>query len=399
MKEGWEIKELQDCLSYIKNGANIKQTKGASGIPITRIETLSGGQFHRDKLGYADVYELGKFAPYVLDDADILMSHINSKAYIGRSVIYHKQGDEQIIHGMNLLRLKFFPDMINPEFANYYFKCTFFLSEVAKIRKDAVNQSSMAISDLKRIAIPVPPLSEQQHIVEELDLLSSIIEKKKAQLNELDNLAQSLFYEMFGDPITNDKGWEVMTLEAISHLITDGSHYSPKDDAKGVIPMLSVKDMRQTHFSYGTCKWIGKVEYNKLVANGCKPLKDDVLIAKDGSFFKYIFVLTQEREQAILSSIAILRPKVSLVNPHYVARYLSTKEIFSKVEREYLTGTAIKRVILKGIRKMPIILPPLSLQQQFASKIEAIEHQKELIKQSIKEVETLFNSRMDYYFN
>lgn len=240
MKEGWEIKELQDCLSYIKNGANIKQTKGASGIPITRIETLSGGQFHRDKLGYADVYELGKFAPYVLDDADILMSHINSKAYIGRSVIYHKQGDEQIIHGMNLLRLKFFPDMINPEFANYYFKCTFFLSEVAKIRKDAVNQSSMAISDLKRIAIPVPPLSEQQHIVEELDLLSSIIEKKKAQLNELDNLAQSLFYEMFGDPITNEKGWEVKKLKDVSTLLNGRAYKQDELLSEGKYKVLRV---------------------------------------------------------------------------------------------------------------------------------------------------------------
>lgn len=59
-----------------------------------------------------------------------------------------------------------------------------------------------------RLPIPTPPLSEQQRIVEELDLLSSIIEKKKAQLKELDSLAQSIFYDMFGDPVTNEKGWE-----------------------------------------------------------------------------------------------------------------------------------------------------------------------------------------------
>ncbi len=163
--------------------------------------------------------------------------------------------------------------------------------------------------------------------------------------------------------------------------------------------MLSVKDMQQTRFSYDACKWIGQEEYAKLLANGCKPLKNDVLIAKDGSFFKYIFVLTEEREQAILSSIAILRPKTSVVNPRFVSGYLSTAEVFSKVEREYLTGTAIKRVILKGIRRMPIILPPLSLQNEFAQKVEAIEKQKELVKRSIVETETLFNSRMDFWFN
>ena len=290
MKEGWEIKELQDCLSYIKNGANIKQTKGASGIPITRIETLSGGQFHRDKLGYADVYELGKFAPYVLDDADILMSHINSKAYIGRSVIYHKQGDEQIIHGMNLLRLKFFPDMINPEFANYYFKCTFFLSEVAKIRKDAVNQSSMAISDLKRIAIPVPPLSEQQHIVEELDLLSSIIEKKKAQIKELDNLAQSLFYEMFGDPITNEKGWSYKKLNTLidENVITyhlDGNHGGdyPRSEEfvdEGV-PYIGANSLNNGFVNFSMAKYLPKERAAKLKKG--LAINGDVLFAHNAN--------------------------------------------------------------------------------------------------------------------
>lgn len=246
--------------------------------------------------------------------------------------------------------------------------------------------------------IPVPALTEQERIVAELDLLQGIIDKQKAQLKELDTLAHSIFYDMFGDPIANEKGWEVKTLEGISTLITDGSHYSPQNDEHGDIPMLSVKDMRQTRFSYDTCKWIGREEYAKLLANGCKPLKNDVLIAKDGSFFKYIFVLLEEREQAILSSIAILRPKTSLVDPLFVSEYLSTEEVFSKVEREYLTGTAIKRVILKGIRRLPIILPPLPLQQAFATKIEAIERQKASINASIAETQKLFDYTMDKYF-
>ena len=384
MKEGWEIKELQDCLSYIKNGANIKQTKGASGIPITRIETLSGGQFHRDKLGYADVYELGKFAPYVLDDADILMSHINSKAYIGRSVIYHKQGDEQIIHGMNLLRLKFFPDMINPEFANYYFKCTFFLSEVAKIRKDAVNQSSMAISDLKRIAIPVPPLSEQQHIVEELDLLSSIIEKKKAQLNELDNLAQSLFYEMFGDPITNEKGWEVKKLKDVSTLLNGSAYKQDELLSEGKYKVLRVGNFfTNSSYYYSDLE----LEDNKYCDNG------DLLFAWSASFGAFIW----HGEKVIYH--------------YHIWKVLFDDKVLNKIYYQYLLNTMTKsfmndvhgigmvHLTKVGMEQYMLPVPPLALQQQFASKIEAIEQQKELIKKSIKEVETLFNSRMDYYFN
>ena len=389
MKEGWEIKELQDCLSYIKNGANIKQTKGASGIPITRIETLSGGQFHRDKLGYADVFELGKFAPYVLDDADILMSHINSKAYIGRSVIYHKQDNEQIIHGMNLLRLKFFPDAINPEFANYYFKCDFFLGEVAKIRKDAVNQSSMAISDLKKISIPVPPLSEQQHIVEELDLLSSIIEKKKTQLNELDNMAQSLFYEMFGDPISNEKGWEVKKLGEICN-------YSKTRIGS---EELSIKNYVGVENLLQKCE--GKIDAVK-VPEGISLTEyiiGDVLIGNIRPYLKKIW-LASYRGGCNGDVLVIRRLPVyqNTVNPIYLFKCLSDNAFFD-YDMQFSKGEKMPRGDKKEILKYPILMPPTDLQNQFSSKVEAVEHQKELIKQSIKEVETLFNSRMDYYFN
>ena len=393
MKEGWEIKELQDCLSYIKNGANIKQTKGASGIPITRIETLSGGQFHRDKLGYADVYELGKFAPYVLDDADILMSHINSKAYIGRSVIYHKQGDEQIIHGMNLLRLKFFPDMINPEFANYYFKCTFFLSEVAKIRKDAVNQSSMAISDLKRIAIPVPPLSEQQHIVEELDLLSSIIEKKKAQLNELDNLAQSLFYEMFGDPITNEKGWELSSLKQIGELGRGVSKHRPRNAPEllgGDMPLIQTGDVSNADMYIRTYN----STYSDIGVAQSKIWKSGTLCITIAATIGKCSIL--EFDACFPDSVVGFTVNMNVCNNEYV--YFIFSRLQSILE-ENAPAVAQKNINLKVLNNLEIPLPPLDLQIQFAEKVKNIEHQKELIKKSIKEVETLFNSRMDYYFN
>ena len=78
-----------------------------------------------------------------------------------------------------------------------------------------VAQPVLSASTLSEISIPIPPLSEQEHIVSELDLLSGIIEKKKAQLKELDNLAQSIFYDMFGDPVTNEKGWEVKKLKEV----------------------------------------------------------------------------------------------------------------------------------------------------------------------------------------
>ena len=122
MKQGWEIKKLSDCFESIKNGANIKQERGAIGIPITRIETLSGGVFNRDRLGYANILSTEKYTSYILDDGDLLLSHINSKTYIGRTVVYNKLENEEIIHGMNLLRLKVIRKILSPYYAYYCFK-------------------------------------------------------------------------------------------------------------------------------------------------------------------------------------------------------------------------------------------------------------------------------------
>ncbi|MBR3090369.1 MAG: restriction endonuclease subunit S [Bacteroidetes bacterium] len=188
-EKGWEVKKLGDCLSYIKNGANIKQTKGAIGIPVTRIETLAGGIFNRDRLGYANIFSTEKYIQNILNDGDILMSHINSKAYIGRSVLYKRQNDEQIIHGINLLRLKSNPSIIISTYLNIIFQTNYFRNNVAKIRKDAVNQSSMTISDLIKISIPIPPLLLQQSFAEKVEA----IEKQKMLIQQSINETQTLF--------------------------------------------------------------------------------------------------------------------------------------------------------------------------------------------------------------
>lgn len=179
-EKGWEVKKLGDCFSYIKNGANIKQTKDVDGFPITRIETLAGGIFNRDRMGYAGIYDLSKYSAYVLESRDLLMSHINSKTYIGRTVEYKRNNDETIIHGMNLLRLKAIHDIIDSTFFVYYTKSGDFKSKIARIRKDAVNQSSFAISDLKRLNIPLPPLPLQHLFAQRIEQ----IEHQKAEVQK-----------------------------------------------------------------------------------------------------------------------------------------------------------------------------------------------------------------------
>ena len=397
MKQGWEIKTIADVCTFIKNGANIKQERGAGGVPITRIETLSGGVFNRDRLGYANLATPDKYLSYVLEYGDLLFSHINSKTYIGRTVVYVPENDEQVIHGMNLLRLKLDFDLMSPFFFQYFTRADIFKAQVANRRKDAVNQSSITTTDIKTILLPVPPIAEQEKIVAELDCLSGIIEKKKQQLKELDNLEQSIFYEMFGDPVENDKGWEVKKLGEVCD-VRDGTHDSPKYLEHSEYVLVTSKNITSDgDIDFTTANYISKEDYDAINKRSYVDF-GDIIMAMIGTIGKPIIVKETSRKFCIKNVALIKFEEFTSVTNTYIQALLSNNSYASYIQGNNKGGTQ-KFIALGTIRKLLTPIPPLTIQQDFASKIEAIEKQKELIAKSIKETETLFNSRMDYYFN
>lgn len=399
MRKGWEYKKLGDCFSYIKNGANIKQKKDADGFPITRIETLSGGVFNRDRMGYAGIHDLSKYADYVLESKDLLMSHINSKTYIGRTVEYKGNNEETIIHGMNLLRLKAIHELIDSTFFAYYTQSGDFKSKIARIRKDAVNQSSFAISDLKRFDIPLPPKSTQLAIVSELDKINELIRLKKEQLKDFDNLAQSLFYEMFGDPVENEKGWEVKKLGEvcevtsakrvfIDEVVESGVPFIRGTELTALSKLVPGEKMDYTLF-------ITYEHYERLKAITGVPKIGDLLIpsinadgivwmvdTEDPLYFKDGRVLWVHVNHEYYNSIAIQKLMNVLI-----------KNVFTS-----MGGATFAELKLFVLRNMNVPTPPLSVQDAFSEKIKQIDAQKLQVKKSIQDLETLLASRMQYWF-
>jgi len=252
-------------------------------------------------------------------------------------------------------------------------------------------------NDFSNIKLSVPPLQTQQQIVEELDCLTSIIEKQKKQLEELDNLAQSIFYDMFGDPIVNEKGWNVKKLEDIVHKNCTLSYgiVQPMEDVVDGVPIVRPIDLIDTFVSDTNLKRTRKEisnKYKRTILTGY-----EILLCVRGT--TGIVSLVNE----LFAGYNVTRGIVpillsSLYNRWFVYYQIKTSSIQQKIS-ELTYGIALRQINIKDLRALTLITPPLSLQQQFASKIEAIEKQKELIKKSIKETEDLFNSRMDYYFN
>ena len=161
------FKDICDCL---RNGANIKQSKTASGYPITRIETLSNDKFNLDRMGYADIFDLEKYRKYLLQTDDILISHINSTAYLGRAVRYKGESNTPIIHGMNLLCARIKP-MYNATYIEHYLKSVRAKDYIRSITKQAVNQASISTTELKLMPISVPPIELQNEFAEFVKLI------------------------------------------------------------------------------------------------------------------------------------------------------------------------------------------------------------------------------------
>lgn len=161
-------------------------------------------------------------------------------------------------------------------------------------------------------------------------------------------------------------------LEDICFKITDGSHYSPSDDANGKIPMLSVKDMEEFDFNYDNCKHISEEEYNKMLRNDCVPKLYDVLVAKDGSYLKEIFVNEKENKKAILSSIAIFRPNPEIVDPYFLCYLLKTPMILNYVKDNCVSGSALPRIILRAFKGIELTIPEMNIQKKIVRIMKSI---------------------------
>ena len=250
---------------------------------------------------------------------------------------------------------------------------------------------------VEQVDVPVPPLSEQSRIVEELDLLSNIIEKKRQQLSELDNLAQSIFYDMFGDPVTNEKGWEVKKLGEFCQISSSKRIYANEYCEEG-IPFYRGKEITEKSKANDISVelFISAKKYEELKEKFGVPKIGDILITAVGTIGNIWVVDTDEPFYFKDGNVLWLQMK-SDINPVYFKFLLEI--LIDKHKTAMANGCAYSALTIVNLREMGTNLIPLNLQQLFAQKIEAIEKQKALIKQSIAETEELFNSKMDYYFN
>lgn len=226
-------------------------------------------------------------------------------------------------------------------------------------------------------------------------MLSGIISKHKALQEEYDRLEQSIFYDMFGDPVTNEKGWEVKKLGEVAEINPNKKKtmsFAENDE----ISFLPMEDL-EIHTRYTNCK--KKITKDNIGSYTC--FKDgDVLLAKVTPCFENgkIGIANNLLNGVGLGSSEyhVIRPEKILAD--YILFFLQDKRFVDEACKNFTGTSGLKRVSKDFISAYPIPLPPLSLQQSFADKISAIEQMKAKNKAAQEETEMLFNERMAYYF-
>ena len=379
MREGWEIKKLGEVCDVV-----------GGSTPKTNEESYWGGEHYWISPAELDGSKYIYSTSRTITDDGVRSAHLqmlpigtvllSSRAPIGKVAItkvpmYCNQGFKNLVCKNEVINeyvywfLAHSTDYLNSLGTGATFK---------EISKKVVEQ----------VSIPVPPLPEQEKIVSELDCLSGIIEKKRQQLKELDALAQSIFYEMFGDPVTNEKGWEVKKLGEVCILKSGDS--SANSTSAGTLPYVKVGDMNMdenTPYVTTSSTFVSKGEN----AKGIFPVGTTIFPKRGGAIYTNKKRLTTVEICCDLNIMGVI-PKQEVL-PLYIYYYFVLLDF-----TELCNGATIPQINNKDIAPLNLSLPPLPLQQTFASKIEAIEKQKELIKQSLGEVETLFNARMQEYF-
>ncbi len=372
MKKGWTYKKLGEVFSSINNGANIKQIKGATGIPITRIETLSNDKFNRDRMGFANIENVTPFASYVLNEGDILMSHINSMKFLGRSVAYSKMGDETIIHGMNLLRLVPTTNVLSP-FMIYQFQTRYFKDQILQISHQSVNQASFNITNLKGLNIMVPPLAEQERIVEQLDAAFAQIDELKSNAERQLAEARALFQAALTQAMQPKPGWQEKKLVNVCDIFgrIGFRGYTTKDlvssQNDGAIS-LSPSNIQNGEMDYSKRTYISWFKYNE--SPEIKIFNGDILLVKTGSSYgKSALVKNLPHEATINPQSVVL--KNFRINNEFFAYQLRTERVKKEFD-QFVSGTAIPTFSQAKLGIVPIYFPGEIEQEQIVSYLNSI---------------------------
>lgn len=391
MRKGWEYKKLGEVCTLISDGSH----NPPKGIDHSLYRMISSQNVFDDNLQITE-----DNARYITE-SDHLCENKRTKLQkdvvlltivgtIGRSCVL--KGNEGCLTLQRSVAALHPSDQIMPR---YLMHCLIGNRHTLNQEAHGIAQKGIYLKQLSSLSIPLPPKSTQLAIVSELDKINELIRLKKEQLKDFDNLAQSLFYEMFGDPVENEMGWEVKKLGDVCTDIKYGTSKPASENGRytylrmcnlttdGFLNLSNTKQIDIPDDEIEKCI----VRYGDILFNRTNSIE---LVGKTCLFDK--------KEPMVIAGYIIRVRLNDTLLPVVLARMFNLASI-KKLLRSMAKGAVNQANInSKELASIRIPLPPLSLQRLFAQRIEQIEREKSEVQKAIQDLETLLASRMQYWF-
>ena len=288
-------------------------------------------------------------------------------------------------------------DLLDINYLKYWFKT---IKQRLLNRAVGAALPNISLTIVKELKIPLPPLDQQKKMAAILDAADAYRQKTKALIEKYDELTQSLFLDMFGDPVTNPKGWDVNFLKKITTKIGSGAtprggKQAYKKEGVSLIRSMNVYDNR---FKYKNLAFIDEDQAAKL--KNVIVEKGDVLFNITGASICRSSVVPDDVLPARVNQhVSILRPITSIITSKFLSRFLISENVKTKLLGVGSGGGAVMEAITKEqLQNIEVIIPPLELQHEFTSRVKSIEAQKTQAQASLAQAEDLFNSLLQRAF-
>lgn len=380
----WEMVRLGDVCD-VRDGTHDSPKYVKDGFPLVTSKNVIDGRVNFADVNYITKEDFDKINQRSqVESGDIIMPMIGT---IGKPVIVN--GDTAFAI-KNVALIKFAEDNASNIFIRYLLDSYLFKCYVEQENRGGT-QKFISLGNIRKFPFPLPPIDEQKRIVKNLDLASEIVKGYKEQLADLDKLVQSVFYEMFGDPVTNEKGWDIEPLSKTARIVTGNTPpRSCKDNYGHHIEWIKTDNITDALYITQASEYLSE----RGAAIGRLVDADAILMACIAGSIKSI------GRVAIANRVVAFNQQINAV----IANEYDTLFLYwlFKMTQGYIQSTinmSLKGILSKGkLEKLVFIVPPFTLQNRFASIVTEIEAQKAQVQQALNEAQTLFNSLMQEYF-
>ncbi|MBQ8116692.1 MAG: restriction endonuclease subunit S [Lachnospiraceae bacterium] len=374
-----EYKKLGDIATYINGYAFKPEDRGEEGLPIIRIQDLTGNSYD---LGFDD----GKYPEKIeINDGDVLISW---SASLG---VYVWNRGKALLN-QHIFKVAF--DKLDIDKNYFVYAVRHKLDEMTS-KTHGATMKHIVKKDFDATQIPYPSLEEQAEIASNLDRVSRIIEARKVELEKLDELIKARFVEMF----ENDSDENTYRLEEIADIvsgITKGR--KTKETEFREVPYMAVSNVKDGYIDWTTVKTIlateDEIRQYKLMPN-------DVLMTEGGDPDKLGrgAIISNPPEDCIHQNhIFRVRLDEKRVLPRYFSAYLQSpkaKKYFLKAAKQ---TTGIASINMTQLRGLPTIIPTIDSQREYAEFCKQVDKSKFVVQKTLDETRILFDSLMQKYF-